>query len=241
MKVKRIIFASVIAVTVVAAVAAGTAWGSPGPSSAVITFDDVNQQVTLQIPDPPCDATEPNCVWKFFLNEPKVSVDVAIVYGLPGQSGTLTIRYPTNFCGIIQADAYVGPSMAGPWVPKRGWQHQIVGTCDTPTPPSGGGSSTPPPDEPPSEPPPSAPAPVNAPAPNPTTALPETQAAAVTPAVAAATAAPSTPTTTAPTSPAAAMTSLPFTGADLKPFIVLGLTFVTLGLGLLARRRKRTL
>ncbi len=119
---KRLIIASVIAVTVVAAAAAGTAWGASGPSSAIITFDDVAQQVTLQIPDPPCDVTEPNCVWKFFLNEPKESVDVATIFGT---SGTLTLPYPANFCGIIQADAYVGPSMNGPWVPKRGWQHQI--------------------------------------------------------------------------------------------------------------------
>ena len=119
---KRIIIASVIAVTVVAAVAVGTASrASASPTSAVITFDDMARQVTLQIPDPPCDVSEPGCVWKFFLNEPKVSVDVATVYG---STGTLSIPYPSNFCGIIQADAYVGPTANGPWVSKRGWQQK---------------------------------------------------------------------------------------------------------------------
>ncbi len=228
---KRIIIATVIAVTVVAAVAVATASGaSATPTSAVITFDDMARQVTLQIPDPPCDSSEPGCVWKFFLNEPKVSVDVAIVYGT---SGTLTIPYPPNFCGILQADAYVGPTANGPWVSKRGWQHQIapVGDCEPPTPPSGGGTDTPP-----GEPPPPAATPV-VPAPAPT---PVPQAAAVAPVVAAATAVPTT-TTTAPAKPAAAPASLPFTGANLGPFVVLGLTLVTLGLCLVFLRRKRTL
>jgi LPXTG-motif cell wall-anchored protein len=233
--VKRIIIASVIAMTVVAAGAAGsagTAWGASGPSSAVITFDDQGQQAILQIPDPPCDTTMPNCVWKFFLNEPKLSVDVAIVYG---SSGTLTIPYPPNFCGIIQADAYVGPTDQGPWQSKRGWQHPIntsSNDCEPPTPPS---EPTPP--VAPVEPAPPAVAPVVPPVPAPTPTEP--QAAAVTPVVAAAVATPTT-TTTEPAKPAAAVTSLPFTGANLEPFIVLGVLFVALGLGLLIRRRKPT-
>jgi hypothetical protein len=228
--------ASVIAVIVVAGAAAGTAWGG-SPTSAVITFEA--QQVTLQIPVPPCTTAEPNCVWKFFLNEPKLSVDVATVYGT---SGTLTLAYPANFCGVIQADAYVGPSQAGPWVSKRGWQHTIESsTCTTPTPPTGGGG-----DALPVTPPPAA-APVVVP-PIPTTTTtsttadsPAPQAAAVTPVVAPTVAAASVTPTTVPTTGPATLTSLPFTGANLEPFVYLGLTFVTLGLCLLVRRRKRTL
>ncbi len=227
---KRIIVASVIAVTVLAAGAAGTAGAASGPTSAVITFDDVAQQVTLQIPDPPCDVSEPNCVWKFFLNEPKLSVDVATIYGT---SGTLTLPYPTDFCGIIQADAYVGPTANGPWVPKRGWQHPIqTGTCEP-------GSTTT------SSMPTSPQSSVPTSSTTTTTDGPTTEAAAqppVTPVVAAAAAAPtSTTTTTLPAKPAAAVTSLPFTGANLRPFVLLGGTLVALGLGLLVRRRKRTL
>ncbi len=234
---KRIIIASVIAMTVVAAGAAGTAgsaWGASGsPSSAVITFDDQGQQAILQIPDPPCDTTMPNCVWKFFLNEPKLSVDVAIVYGT---SGTLTIPYPANFCGIIQADAYVGPTDQGPWQSKRGWQHPIntsSNNCEPSTTTTTTTTTTEPDTvpQPPSEPsstPPAA-APVTVPPPEP-------QAAAVTPVVAAAVATP----TTEPAKPAATVTSLPFTGANLEPFLLLGVLFVALGLGLLVRRRKPT-
>lgn len=238
---KRIIIASVIAMTLVAAGAAGaggTAWGASGtPSSAVITFDDQGQQAILQIPVPPCDATLPDCAWKFFLNEPKLSVDLAIVYGT---SGTLTIPYPANFCGIIQADAYVGPAnLQGPWVPKRGFQHAIDTSstnCEpstTTTTGDGPGTSVPKPPSAPSSTPPAA-APVVVPTPS------APQAAAVTPVVAAAAAAPTT-TTTEPTRTAAAVTSLPFTGANLEPFVILGVLLVALGLGLLVRRRKPTI
>lgn len=94
---KRIIIASVMALTVVAAVLAAstTAGASGGNSGPVITFDDANNVVTLQIPSPPCPTTEPGCVWKFFLNEPKVSVDVSTIYGT--QAGILTLAYPENF------------------------------------------------------------------------------------------------------------------------------------------------
>ena len=140
---KRIIIASVMAMTVVAALlAASTMAGASGPG-AVITFGPT--AATLQIPTPPCPTTEPGCVWKFFLNEPKVSVDVDTVYGT---SGTLTIPYPANFCGIIQADAYIGPTANGPWTPQRGWQKpltDVATACMTPVtpPPSGGGQTTP--------------------------------------------------------------------------------------------------
>jgi hypothetical protein len=251
--VKRILIASAVAVTVMAAVAAGTAWGAPGaPSSAVITFDDNAQQVTLQIPSPACPTTQPNCQWKFFLNEPKLSVDVATIYGT---SGTLTLAYPPNFCGVIQADAYVGP----PWVPKRGWQHHIgdctsatTGTTDLPD--SGGTTATTDaPDTPPGSTTPTTDAPehggTNAPvtpvgtAPG-TVQLPDTQAAAVGPTVS------PSPTGSSATTPSALpdtaatsarLTSLPFTGADLQPFVYLGTLFVVLGIVLMARRRRRPL
>jgi hypothetical protein len=116
------------------------AWGAPdSTSSAVITFDDAAQAVHLTIPTPPCPDSQPQCQWKFFLNEPKLHVDVATVYGTVG---VLSIDYPANFCGVIQADAYVGP----PWVPKRGYQHTIAdcvaATATSSTePPSAGAAS----------------------------------------------------------------------------------------------------
>jgi len=254
--VKRILIASAIAVTVVAAVAIGTAWGAPGaPSSAVITFDDNAHQVTLQIPSPACPTTQPGCQWKFFLNEPKLSVDVATIYGT---SGTLTLAYPPNFCGVIQADAYVGP----PWVPKRGWQHTIEDctfattgtTASTDLPDTGGTTATTDaPDTPPTSTSPTTEAPEqggpNAPVtpvgtpPGPVQ-LPDTQAAAVAPAVSGpATVASATTPAARPETAAtgARLTSLPFTGADLQPFVYLGTMFVVLGIVLMARRRQRPL
>ena len=221
---KRIIIASVIAMTVVAAaLAASNTAGASGPG-AVITFGPTS--VTLQIPDPPCPTTMPNCVWKFFLNEPKTSVDIATVYGT---SGTLTIDYPPNECQIIQADAYIGPTANGPWTPQRGWQHPAPDTDCSVTPPSppADGSVPAPVPQPPSAP---AAAPVVTP---PVTAAP-VQAASDGPVTT------TTPTTTpAPAVKAStAPTSLPFTGVNIMPFILAGVTCVALGLGLLLGRRK---
>ena len=202
-------------------VAAGGA--SESESSAVITFDDAAQAVHLTIPTPACPESEPQCEWKFFLNEPKLHVDVAIVYGT---SGTLTIDYPSEFCGVIQADAYVGP----PWVAKRGYQHTIEDCADTktstPEPPSAGATS-----EPPTT--PTAAAPTAAPTPPPSS-----------PGDAAATAATVPPlVTTPPPTPASSPigpkpAQLPFTGADIKPFLFIGWSMVALGVCLLIQRRR---
>ena len=211
---KRIIvaLASVITLVAFSVTLGGAAWSATNdPSTAVITFDDAAQQVTLQIPSPACPASQPDCVWKFFLNEPKLSVDVATIYGT---SGTLTLAYPPDFCGVIQADAYIG---GPPWVPKRGFQHTIEDCTPPPTtttttttePPTTTTTTTtePPPISGNNTPPPAPPA-VNPPAP------------VVTPVAA--------PTVAAP------LTQLPFTGKDIKPFLFAGLGAVAIGLGLLA-------
>jgi len=233
--VKRIIIASVMALTVVAAVLAAstTAGASGGGPGAVITFDDANNVVTLQIPNPPCPTTEPGCVWKFFLNEPKVSVDVSTIYGTA--AGTLTLAYPKNFCGIIQADAYIGPTMNGPWTPQRGWQHQLPDSDCTPPPTPPVGPTQPvapvtPPDAPQA-------APVVT---TPPVTIPPTQDASDAPVAATATTTPAEPVTPV-VKAAAEPTSLPFTGVNLMPFVLSGVTCVALGLGLLLGRRKRSL
>jgi hypothetical protein len=230
---KRTIIAAVITATVLGAVVTGTAWAGPTPvTSAVITFDDAAQVVTLQIPTPACPTTEPHCQWKFFLNEPKLSVDVATVYGT---SGTLSIPYPKDFCGVIQADAYVG---GPPWVAKRGWQHPIS-DCPTPvTPPA-------PPTVPPAAPtqvpvvttpvgttPASTPLPSQAPvvAATASTLPPSEPATTVAPSVVPVTA---TPTVTPASSPA----ELPNTGLSIRPLLITGLTLVLFGLCLMIRRR----
>ena len=208
---KRTIVAIASAMTLIAfsITLGGAAWGaSSAPSTAVITFDDAAQQVTLQIPTPACPASQPDCQWKFFLNEPKLSVDVATVYGT---SGTLTLAYPPDFCGVIQADAYVGP----PWVAKRGFQHTIE-DC---TPPSTTTTTEPPTTTTTTEPPttttttlPPAPPPVSGPTAEPPAPVAVPVAAPV---------------------PAAPLTQLPFTGKNIKPFLVVGLALVAVGLALL--------
>ncbi len=220
---KRIIvaIASVITLIAFSVTLGGAAWSASNTSStAVITFDDAAHQVTLQIPTPACPTTQPDCQWKFFLNEPKLSVDVATVFGT---SGTLTLAYPPDFCGVIQADAYVGP----PWVAKRGFQHTIE-DCTPPTtttttePPTTTTTTVPPTTTttsttPPVPPPVANNTPPVAPAPAPVAAPPV--------------AAPTTVSTTAP------LTQLPFTGRDIKPFLFGGLALVAVGLALLAPSR----
>jgi hypothetical protein len=230
---KRAIIAasSVLALTLLSVSLGGAAWSATGsPSTAVITFDDAAQQVTLTIPTPACPTSQPNCMWKFFLNEPKLSVDVAIVYGT---SGTLTLAYPKNFCGVIQADAYVGP----PWVAKRGFQHTIedcsgpvTPTTNTPTSPTtteqpGQGAAT-------STTTSTVPVPVDAAAGN---SPPSTQASAS--GGGSATASPNAPAdaTTPASAPAHAATGLlPFTGVGFQQILLIGLSLVALGLALLS-------
>ena len=210
----------VLLVSVTTEYAAGGA--SDSPSSAVITFDDVGQAVHLTIPTPACPVSEPQCEWKFFLNEPKLHVDVATVYGT---SGVLTIDYPSNFCGVIQADAYVGP----PWVAKRGYQHPIEDCAATPAaptePPSAGAASEPPT--------------TTSEAPTPPDAPPESAAAAAT-AGPALSPPPTTTPSRSPVGPPGGPTpaQLPFTGTDVKPFLLIGWSMVALGSCLLVQRRR---
>jgi hypothetical protein len=202
-----------------------TASAAGSPSTAVITFDDAAHVAVLTIPTPACPASQPDCQWKFFLNEPKLSVDVATVYGT---SGTLSIPYPKDFCGVIQADAYVGP----PWVAKRGFQHTIE-DCTTPT------------TTPTTEPSTGAATPT-------TTTTTTTTTPPVFGSVAAASAPPpasspdgpqgSGPVSAAAVAPVSAKpTQLPFTGTNIKPYFIGGVTLVALGLCLLtttvSRRR----
>jgi len=217
--VKRIIVAigSVIVLIAFSVTLGGAAWSAADSSStAVITFDDAAQQVQLTIPTPACPTSQPDCQWKFFLNEPKLSVDVATIYGT---SGVLTLDYPKDFCGVIQADAYVGP----PFVAKRGFQHTIE-DCEPPTTTTTTSTTVAPttttttnvPPAPP-VPPPTSGSNIQPPAPPPA-ALPFTA-----------------PTTTS--TAAAPLTQLPFTGKNIKPILFAGLTLVALGLALLAPSR----
>jgi hypothetical protein len=229
-KALAVVIGSVLALIGFTVTLGGAAWSaSDNPSAPVITFDDAGHQAQLTIPTPACPASQPGCEWKFFLNEPKLSVDVATVYGT---SGTLTIPYPKDFCGVIQADAYVGP----PWVAKRGWQHTISDCTPTPPttvlpgPPVTAPPVTAPPATTPITPPASTPLPSKLPVVAATSAtIPDgSPTTTVAPSVVPATATPAA-------TPAAAQ--LPYTGLSVRPLLITGLTLVLLGFCLLIRRR----
>lgn len=209
---------AVVALIGLSVLIGGAAWSAAGSSStAVITFDDAAQQTQLIIPTPACPASQPACQWKFFLNEPKLSVDVATVYGT---SGTLTIDYPKDFCGVIQADAYVGP----PWVAKRGFQHTIE-NCTPPTTTTTAAPATTTTTEPPTPPTTST-----------TTATPSVVSASESPPPTEPSAQPPTasPVATSASAPISATPAqLPFTGVNVKPLWFIGSTLVAIGLCLL--------
>ncbi len=100
---------------------------------AVLDFVASENVVRLKIPTPPCPVTFPNCQWMLFVNEPDVPAKTIVGF-VTGTSGILTIAYPTNFCGVIQADVYVGP----PWHLRFGRKNTIdtAHSCNPPPVPS---------------------------------------------------------------------------------------------------------
>jgi len=96
----------------------------------VLTFVSSDREVTLKIPTPPCPAMLPTCRWMLFVNEPDVPAQT-VVGSATGTSGTLSVAYPTNFCGVIQADVYLGPV---PWHLRFGHQRTIdtAQSCNPP-------------------------------------------------------------------------------------------------------------
>jgi hypothetical protein len=176
----------------------GTAWAAPAPAPA-LTFNSVAQEVELTIPSPPCPPSESACQWMLYVNEPGVNGQPTISEVI-GTSGTLTVPYPPDFCGVIQADALIGP---GAWAYQTG-ERTSIATCPQPdvvattapatTAPSSGDVAIP--------------ASVGAVQP---TTLPFSDVAA----------------TYASDGPVAgAATSLPFTGVDIGPLVLVGLASV---------------
>jgi len=168
----------------------------------VLRFNVPLGEVQLTIPTPACPVSDPDCVWRLIINEPKAP-GAPIVGTVTGTSGTLTLAFPT-YCGVIQADAQLGPV----WVQEQGIRHKI-GTC-TPTPTTTSTSTT---------------------ATTATTAStkpPVVVAASTTPTTSGL---PFTPSTTAATATAGttAAAQLPFTGLDIRPMIILGSALILFG------------
>jgi hypothetical protein len=232
-----------------------TSGGAADPSPSRITFDDAAQQVTFTIPAPPCAPGQEGCKWMLFVNEPKVA-GKPVVGSVTGTTGALTVNYPPNFCGVLQADALTGP----PYNRVYGLLHTVKGSncapISTPTtilapttttttlaPLS---ASTQPP-IPPSASPAAASPPLPATGSGASTIVPSTSppspgsgAAIIVPSPSPSPAASGSGLGSGTGAPVGATTTqLPFTGANVEPLLVVGLALVALGLSLLSTRVSR--
>jgi len=92
-------------------VVAGTASAStPLDRHPVIRFWNSYDKVTMTAPPQRwCPASKPACVWILFVDEPDVPPQ-PVVGSASGTSGEMEVAYPTDFCGVLQADAVVGPA-----------------------------------------------------------------------------------------------------------------------------------
>jgi hypothetical protein len=119
-----------VVITVVAMLGMDFADTAGANTHVVIQFHNPSYEpgyVTLQIPNPPCrtTTTTPRCEWALFVNEPDNGGK--IVGWVFGTSGTLSVPYPAGFCGLLQADASVGPPY------RREVGHRVmVNTCECP-------------------------------------------------------------------------------------------------------------
>jgi hypothetical protein len=205
-------------------VAVGTASAqSRVGATAQVTFWPSFHEVTLTVPSPPCPTSNPSCTWLLEVNEPDVPAQT-VLGSATGNSGILTVTYPADFCGVIQADALIGPS---PWYLKYGHKDTVGSNCDTPV-----TSATP----------------VTSPANTPSVVVPTSQlpysATVATP-----TTVDPTTGTTAPATANQAVTAttvatqLPFTGVNVKPLALVGAALILAGLYVLTtiEQRRRAL
>ncbi len=120
-----------------AMVSTGAAWASSKTHQhirpravdyPVFRFDDYFGAVELIVPTPACAKSDPGCEWMLYVNEPGVKGAPLVAWRI-GTSGILTVMYPPDFCGGIQADALIGPAS---WVRKASAIHHIY-TCESST------------------------------------------------------------------------------------------------------------
>ena len=73
-----------------------------------------SDRVTLNLTDKGCPKQRPDCEWMLFVNEPATG---KLIGSATGSTGALSVALPAYFCGVVQADALVGPS---PWRKVKG-------------------------------------------------------------------------------------------------------------------------
>ena len=221
----------------------------------VIRFWSAYNEVTMNLPARIwCPKFTPDCEWQLYVNEPDIPGGPEVGMEI-GRSGVLTVAYPKNFCGILQADAIVGPS---PWYLQFGHQKMIktgtecggTTTTDPSTTTTTSTSTTTTSTTTTSTTEPRSTTTTTKPRPTTTTtrprstttttkaksSLPFTSTPAPAAAVAAAAAA-ATSTTTGKTE--ATTAQLPFTGADVRPLLFLGVALIILGIYILTTLEQR--
>ena len=115
----------------------GVATASMRPSQfVIISFVPSLDEVTLQIPTPPCKHESRGCVWKLSVNEP-LAPGTPVLGQATGRSGLLVVKYPAAVCGTVQGDASVAlqadVSVGGSvWHYKVG--HRITIPCPSTSP-----------------------------------------------------------------------------------------------------------
>jgi hypothetical protein len=207
----------------------------------VIRFWTAYHRVTLDVPARAwCPKSKPKCVWELFVNEPDIPAQTVVGIAT-GSSGVLMVDYPAHFCGVLQADAIVGPS---PWLLEYGHQKMIkTGSCDPHT-----TTTTGVPNSTSTTRPHSTSTTTTRPRSTTTTTKPKHHVvttttvklpftSSTTPATVgavAATAAVNASTTSAP--PTA---QLPFTGADVRPLAILGTLLIIFGIYILTTLEQR--
>lgn len=200
-------------------------------SHPVIRFSSASQSVSLTVPTPACAGGVSSCQWMLYVNEPAVP-GRTVVGVVTGVSGTLTVAYPSNFCGVLQADALIGPA---PWKLVSG--HRAAIQTVQPCPPSTTTTST------------TTTSTTTTSTTTTTMAPPQTQATSglpfsdstTTSTVAALTAA--TSSGSGKNGTTAALAQLPFTGVNITPLALLGIALILIGLVVLTtvEQRRRAL
>ncbi len=212
-----------------------------------IRFWNSYKVVTMDVPERAwCPKTEPYCEWQLFVDEPDIPSQT-VVGTATGTSGVLTVHYPRDFCGVLQADAIVGPS---PWLLQFGRRHMVkTGSCNTTTtttvrpPPTTTTTLRPPPTT-------TTTRPCNCT----TTTKPKSHPSTTTTTTTTTTAhsLPFTSTSAAPavigrsdppTPTTDGVAQLPFTGADVRPLVVIGSALILMGIYILTtlEQRRRTM
>ena len=198
----------------------------------ILRIDRSSNVALLVLPTPVCPAAQPSCQWMLYMNEPGNP-------GMPGtqvvgSEGTLTLPLP-EYCGPVQIDSLIGP---GNWV-RKGGLVKAIDNCVPPTTTTTTSSTTT------STTTPTSTTSTTGPTGSTTTTVPPGVAGNSTtpPTSGTSSALPFTAASgTDPTAMANGSSSLPFTGADIRPMVALGVLLLLLG-GLLlmsAESRRRT-